>query len=626
MRRSVYFAAIMSCCASLRAGDSASDPFAQSKAKGAYFYASCGPGHFGLLAKNGFNCGIVKLGLSLAKPGEDSKGLASIGNLGRSARQHGIHFFPCLNYAGHPEVALLGEVGRRFVTAEGRALPKTPCPSSRDYWERVIGSRLAVLAERAEELGIGGVLFDPEMYGADIGGYTSVPCLCHECFRAFADARRQAVPKLDAAERTAWLKGNELDGAYRAHAEDRMAEVASSVREQIRARNPDIHIGFLNYWEGWYYNGLIRGLGTAARPVSVWTEQTYSTGYGPRVKSMVESFAKRGMHARLIGGLWLQKFMPKELPGQCYHMAQDAGGYWVFTTYSLSESPEKLQGDYAVPAQQSTYWSALREANREIDKLAADPTYETALKLLEPAPIPTTLAIRDVPTRKLVRLFPEAKLSPIAARPTQLRARHFMFTNAEAGEPVQIELACQRLGSYRDAVALLVFGPDGKQVAEGAVGFGKTTVVEVRAPTTGTYTLVANASANKFSVRVKDRPQAYWAEKRIDVCGYAAPLYFLVPSGVEQFEINVVTGAELETVKARVIDPVGNVVASKEGGFPNGTRLSADVPAEHAGKLWKLTLTRAAGPGVFEDVTVSLSDNLPPYLSESPEGMLLPER
>lgn len=91
-----------------------------------------------------------------------------------------------------------------------------------------------------------------------------------------------------------------------------------------------------------------------------------------------------------------------------------------------------------------------------------------------------------------------------------------------------------------------------------------------------------------------------------------------------QFELKIKTGAELETVKASLVDPAGNVVALKEGGFPAGTQLSTRVAPEHAGKVWKLTLTRAEGPGSFEDVHVSLDDNLPPYLSESPERLLLP--
>jgi len=169
-----------------------------------------------------------------------------------------------------------------------------------------------------------------------------------------------------------------------------------------------------------------------------------------------------------------------------------------------------------------------------------------------------------------------------------------------------------------------VFAPDGKQIGSGSAAFGKATIVEARAEVKGTYALVATASGNRFSVRVKNHPQSYWAEKRLHICGYAAPLYFFVPRDVKQFDVKIGTGAELETVKACLLDPAGSVVASKEGGFPSGAKLSTRVLPEHAGKVWQLALTKATGPGVFEDVTVSLSDNLPPYFSESPQRLLLP--
>ena len=626
MNRLVCLTLIVCSHAPVQAQGTARELFVNGKVKGAYFYASCGPEHFRVLAENGFNCGMVKLGLSLENPEGDSERLSSIGRLGRAVRESGVFFFPCLNYAGHPETALVKTLGCAFVSSEGAALGKTPCPLCRGYWERVITARLVALARDADELGIGGLLFDPEMYGADLGGYPSIPCLCDDCFGAFVETQEREMPRLEPEGRFAWLKKNTLLAAYRALAEERLAAILSSVRERIHTHRPDLPIGFLNYSDTWYYNGLIRGLGTPEMPVGVWIESpTYALGYTPAVKERVESFAKRGMHARLIGGLWLQKFMPKHLPAQCYFMSREAGGYWLFTTYSLSLPPEKLKGDYTVPAPQPAYWTALRKANQEIDRLVADPTHRTALVLGELPALPTRQAVESAPTQKLVRLLPDATLSPIAAGPTRWRGRHTIFTNSEAGELLQIELAGHRLGQYRDGAALLVFGPDGKQIANGSAAFGKATVVEARTEVTGTHTLVATASWNGFSVRVKNRPQSYWVEKRLHVCGYAAPLYFFVPRTVKQFEVTIGTGAELETVKACLLDPAGSVVASKEGGFPSNAKLSTRVRPEHAGRVWQLALTKAKGAGVFEDVSVALSENLPPYFSESPERLLLPD-
>ena len=147
MKRAVCVALVASVHLALHAEESARELFAKGKVKGGCFYTSCGPEHLELLAENGFNCGVVKLGLSLSDPEGDSKALSSIARFGRAARQSGVFFLPCLNYAGHPETALLKQLGRAFVSAEGAALPKTPCPLCRDYWERAIAGRLAALAK-----------------------------------------------------------------------------------------------------------------------------------------------------------------------------------------------------------------------------------------------------------------------------------------------------------------------------------------------------------------------------------------------------------------------------------------------------------------------------------------------
>ncbi len=47
------------------------------------------------------------------------------------------------------------------------------------------------------------------------------------------------------------------------------------------------------------------------------------------------------------------------------------------------------------------------------------------------------------------------------------------------------------------------------------------------------------------------------------------------------------------------------------------------VPAGQDGKPWRLDLHKAK-TGVFEDVSVSFSDQIPPYLAESPDRLLVP--
>src|SRR5439155_21896582 len=62
-------------------------------------------------------------------------------------------------------------------------------------------------------------------------------------------------------------------------------------------------------------------------------------------------------------GLQLANFAPRDLAGAVDGVLRSAEGYFVFTSYSLWQSPAQLAGPYVLAGTQGAYWDSLRIAN-----------------------------------------------------------------------------------------------------------------------------------------------------------------------------------------------------------------------------------------------------------------------
>jgi hypothetical protein len=96
-------------------------------------------------------------------------------------------------------------------------------------------------------------------------------------------------------------------------------------------------------------------------------------------------YGRHRTNAKLVLGIWQDKFSPENLAEQYYHCAKDSAGYWIYSVGSLSSvippwySPKKVK-EKALPFPKDNYWQAITLANKELDKLSTDPNYISFLK------------------------------------------------------------------------------------------------------------------------------------------------------------------------------------------------------------------------------------------------------
>ncbi len=602
------------------------DWLARHRIRAAYFGVGQKADHYRTLANSGFNAVFVKCALSPADPTHDADHLDQIATLATYARDNGLRFFPVLNLGGSPEVALLKTLPRTVVTSRGQSLSKTPCPLNAAYWQRVIGDRFAALADhlKARNLPLAGLIFDPEMYGADTSSFPADGCYCDQCFGEFLKAWKIAAPAdLEPAQRHAWLQANGHLTAYLAQQEESLKAILLKLRDTFRQSHPEVILGHFHYVDTFAYRAFAAALGEANRPLLICSEKTYATGYTEYIPQQVAAFQQAGLYVAFVPGLWIGKFHAEDLANNAYFCACAGDGYWLFTTSSLDGDPRKKGGDYWCPDSAEEYFLALKNANSDLTQRDEHPNFDPGRELKPARPILRPVRRRKFHVENLTMFGPQPPAGKKQWEPTHLRGPALVITSANSGQEVVFDLACHQVGRYRDAAAFVALDEQENRLAEGHVSFRETKTFRFTAPHDGLFILQLDGGANAYSVNIHGRPEVYQADPALSLCGRAAPLYFLVPAGTKEFTFKLKTGAELETVHFSVVTPVQEIAAERAGGFPTGLEMKITVPAGQDGKPWRLDLHKAK-TGVFEDVSVSFSDQIPPYLAESPDRLLVP--
>jgi hypothetical protein len=327
---------------------------------------------------------------------------------GEIADKYAISLFPIHSFAGTDEIKVLRGKFRPYVNRQGTVFPSTPCPLDEDYWNVSIGQRFAQLAQISKSTHLAGILFDTEMYGSDVSVYPDF-CFCDACWRKFIQAKQQGISTTIAKEnRFDELIEYNLFQQYANFQQEQLQTILAAIEKQVHSINPNLWLGFLAYVDNWFYRGLIRGLGTTAKPVLVFSESTYIRGYTPSVteeKMLIEGKAEsrsteaqklrrseeqktegeRELNenprpiARYIPGLWLGRFFPEDIPSQAYNLAIHTAGYWIFTAYSLWTDEQK-SGHYTLHGSNQEYWLAFKQANDELQQFSQAPeTYQSDL-------------------------------------------------------------------------------------------------------------------------------------------------------------------------------------------------------------------------------------------------------
>jgi hypothetical protein len=276
-----------------------------------------------------------------------------------------------------------------YNTGTPETWSKTPCPRSKEYWNKVIGARAVIAAEAK----LAGMVVDMEMYGADYARYPG-PCYCDNCWGRFIDQfiGDEQVKKIKPKQRAVWIACNGLWEEYDRWQEIEVAAILRDIEKRVHAVNPDFILG--NLLDPESLPGLARGFGTASMPALIFSELEY-WGNVTGVPARVGQLRDLGYPALYVSGLWVQKVTPPQLTRLVSEAVPPSAGYWAFATDAFLPNPT---GDYTHAAGYSNddYWKAFRTANDLVPKTfkagattaKAEPTVPTAtVPKIDSAPV-----------------------------------------------------------------------------------------------------------------------------------------------------------------------------------------------------------------------------------------------
>jgi hypothetical protein len=163
-------------------------------------------------------------------------------------------------------------------------------------------------------------------------------------------------------ERLSWLVDRGLVGFAYKTLEDAVADRAAALRIEARSIAPQldlaIYIPFAR--TSWFYRGLMRGWGTAAKPLLVLTYDTVTV-------QTRKALNREGVHVRMLGGLLGVLFDPQNFENGLVNSGLRSDGYWLFQygDFPDTEDAAFIETKHAAPRE---YWSAVTRANMRLDQ------------------------------------------------------------------------------------------------------------------------------------------------------------------------------------------------------------------------------------------------------------------
>ncbi len=569
---------------------------------------------------DGFTDFVVKFGLLESPLGVyDVVGLnAWIQKLDES----GGRFWPAINWVSTSELAWIAPF-EAFVTADGVALPQTPCPTSEHFWTRSIAERGAALAAIAlDHPTLEGMVVDVEMYHSELRKYTG-PSYSDTAFQAYIDSVAPGTALPPASQRYAWVSSHGGEQPYIDFQQALVRGLAADALAAIRSVNPDFEVGGTGIIKGgeWFYDAFALGFGTEQQPVYGFSQRYYRAGYSNDVQDFVAGYQARGIHAKLVMGLQLDYYPPDALANHFYTGAIETAGAWI---YDASEFADGAQDDNCHTIEE--YRSALQLANSELDAVRADPGHTSPL-----AAGPFVPACSDEDPVMPSTVYVPLEDGPVTTEELRVRQRTTYYFYATAGEPISFDLVLQRVSSEYLTGWWILKGPDETTIDSGA-WMPETSPALVRATAyeTGLHALVIDPSW-RFPVTITNasHPGSYTgalADGRLRLFRAHAlgepQLFAYVPPGVTDIGVTVLghTGEQTHVAVVDQRDP-GVVLfeATPQAVIDADFTLALPNDAGGDGVVLGVVLQDAGGA---EDFEFKIRSGALPFLSQTRSGLL----
>lgn len=586
--------------------NSSTDP---EKIRAGYMYAN----NFDIpltMAQNGMNLALVKFGVLHApiRPKE----LELLSKWSKLCRQADIKFMPVINFWQYEKEWIKPQYHLYYGSVE---LSQTPCPLEAQVYNLTVHKRVLELARLSRSIPIAGVVIDLEMYGADTISYPDY-CLCNHCFEKFFKGK---LPhNLPSDKRQAYLLESGQVNAYRSFTVDSIEQLAETTRKQLELIAPDFMTGALRLDRPGPYNmGLARGLGKGRNAVLVFTEQTYNTGYSDYIRTRQKSFQDQQINARLVVGLWQNKFPPENLAEQCYHCAKDSAGYWIYTLQSLSDRSRR-----ALPFDKQLYWQAIAQANKQLQALESNPQHQSNLQIRDFQSIPKPLDTDgiNIPSLQYVQAW-DSQLSKPAPFDLQFRGKvRLVFTALEADQ-LKFEVALKKFGPYRSPSAFVaITDSSGQVLARELASAGRPARLQSKAPYTGSYALIFNSDVNLATLLSYSHPLCVDMSDGVAVFRPQRSLYFYKPAGRLAAKVYLAVDGFGESVVATFRDEAGRVLAVRD--IVGHHTVTVPLGSSWKDEIIELQIQPRPPKRYFEDVRIKVQAGLGKYASSCKEDLL----
>lgn len=605
------------------------------------------------------------------------------------AKQKGFYLFGDLHWThahfnpnnskvpgGFPVVYSNGDVGHQIS------------PFCQGYWQWMtdLVKNMALLSINHPDLyRFDGVNFDFELYGHDEGhsGYFNAEWGFEDwTFNQYCVSRQITNPNLPAAERFNWLvqqgriildsKGNHT-GDYYVFLSGLIRGYAQNMRQQVHAVNPKFVIGAYPSPEWhWYYGAEIQsGWSTSTKPSIIIGTEPYYTGGASKIPAGLNNLKQPGgfynlttiypshisannpIYAYYIPGIVIMQdstyYFSNDYAYNTYNLVKGTNGYFIFTTYSLTEPFETLTPIYRVwcydaatnsiiqcadatmyAEEVQKYYNQMEIMHTELQKYMLDPNYVSPLAPTTPPPI-----VYQMPP---LITFPS--LNPIQTPTYQpltygyqpkLRGLHYLVLFAQAGQNVQFTIKYADVSTTHCGLQYLVTDNNTNIVTQGYMNYlNNQKTVTFTAPATGCYLLSIHPTANGcFYIMNTNIPMTIFKQNDVhtisSVISGKYNLFFWVDA--ESTVSLTFTGqgtAEGAAVSIYKPEPTGGyTLFASQTTTPSQNTITFDlqIPVDAQQKIWKMEITKPANQ-ILEDVWITSPQKNLFYYTDDPRYCL----
>ena len=210
--------------------------------------------------------------------------------------------------------------------------------------------------------------------------------------------------------------------------------------------------------------------------------------------------------------------------------------------------------------------------------------------------------------------------------PTYLRGRHVVYLYARhAGERVGLRIEAKRVGRYTASIRSETAAGDKRYTV--SLEPGQRGELSFAAPRRGLCRVVLDTRSNAATATPLNGVVALEASEAhpVHCISHVGALYFYVPKGTRSFAVWAKGQGNVENVRVRVFGPDGHLhgKCSVQGGSKGCVRI--ETPQNQTAKIWWFTADKPPElKGTFEDATLWLSPEVPPFVSTRAAGLLAP--